>query len=171
MKRLHRLEGVVEELSGQVDNGDNKPSPSSADSSGAHRDGDMDVDGKANSVRVIGMDEGRTKKDWMRRAFALGTGPPKPAFDLEKNFGRLIVDEGKSKYIDDPFWASITDEVWTYSTLVVHARHERLQGSNVDGLYRSLKSGTFLMRYTTPIPSHSPFCRVMLLPMPIIRAL
>ncbi|RDW75995.1 hypothetical protein BP5796_06816 [Coleophoma crateriformis] len=109
LKRLHRLEGVVEELSGQVDNGDTKPSPSSAGSSGAPRD--MDVDGKPNSVRVVGMDEGRTKQDWIKRAFALGTGPPKPAFDLEKNFGRLVVDEGKSEYINDPFWASLTDEV------------------------------------------------------------
>ncbi|KAL3425713.1 fungal specific transcription factor domain-containing protein [Phlyctema vagabunda] len=109
LKRLRRLEGVVQELSGQGENGD-KQSPSSAGSSGAHKEGDLDINDKSGGIRVIGMDEGRSKKDWMARTFNLGNGPPKPLFHLEQSFGRLVVDEGKSEYINDPFWASITDE-------------------------------------------------------------
>jgi hypothetical protein len=116
LKRLRRLEGVVEELSGQVEIEAIKHSPSS-DNSSMHRD---DATGesnnaKPNSVRVVGMDEGSgTRKAWMARSFKIGGGPPKTAFNVETAthaVGRLVLDEGKSRYVASPFWASISDEV------------------------------------------------------------
>lgn len=36
---------------------------------------------------------------------------PKKDDTLEKRFGRLVVDEGRSRYINPSFWASLSDEV------------------------------------------------------------
>jgi len=116
LKRLRRLEGVVEELSGQVEIEAIKHSPSS-DNSSMHRD---DLTGesnnvKPNTVRVVGMDEGSgTRKAWMTRTFKIGGGPPKTAYGVDSAthaVGRLVLDEGKSCYVASPFWASISDEV------------------------------------------------------------
>lgn len=30
---------------------------------------------------------------------------------LEKDFGRLVIEEGRSRYVSSSFWASLTDEV------------------------------------------------------------
>lgn len=63
------------------------------------------------------MDEGTgTKKEWINRAWRIGGGPPKTAFiagpeNTEVGIGRLVVDEGKSRYVSHPFWSQITDEV------------------------------------------------------------
>jgi len=113
LKRLRRLEGVVEELSGQVELDGIKHSPGS-DQSSQNRDGDTtDSNGKINSVRVVGMDEGTgSKKNWIQRGFYLGHGPPKTSFvtaSTEVHQARLVLEEGKSQYVSNPFWASISD--------------------------------------------------------------
>lgn len=117
LKRLRRLEGVVEELSGQVEIEAIKHSPSS-DNSSSHKDGDQSTDTNSNSkgmVRVVGMDEGSgNRKLWIQRAFRIGSGPPKTAFSADGSSGgsgRLVLDEGKSRYVASPFWASVNDEV------------------------------------------------------------
>lgn len=114
LKRLRRLEGVVEELSGQVEIEAIKHSPSS-DNSSSQRDGDpsTDTSGKG-TVRVVGMDEGSgNRRAWITRAFRVGDGPPKTAFSAHEpnRAGRLVLEEGKSRYVASPFWASINDEV------------------------------------------------------------
>jgi hypothetical protein len=111
LKRLRRLEGVVEELSGQVEIEAVKQSPGSDHS---HKDGESSGGShKSNSVRVVGMDEGSgTRKAWVARTFNLGSGPPKTAFAVNKvegAMGRLVLDEGKSSYVANPFWASLTE--------------------------------------------------------------
>ena len=114
LKRLRRLEGVVEELSGQVEIEAVKHSPSS-DNSSSHRDGDPSSDTISNkgTVRVVGMDEGGVnRRTWITRAFRVGEGPPKTAFTAsDRGAGRLVLEEGKSRYVASPFWASISDEV------------------------------------------------------------
>jgi carbon monoxide dehydrogenase subunit G len=111
LKRLRRLEGVVEELSGQVEIEAVKHSPGSDHS---HKDGDSTGgSNKSNSVRVVGMDEGTgTRKTWVSRAFNLGNGPPKTAFavdNVQGAMGRLVLDEGKSSYVANPFWANLSE--------------------------------------------------------------
>ncbi|TVY44870.1 Bikaverin cluster transcription factor [Lachnellula occidentalis] len=118
LKRLRRLEGVVEELSGQVEVEAVKQSPAS-DHSSQQKDIEPPIDLGLRSahVRVVGMDEGTgTKKEWINRAWRIGGGPPKTAFiagpdNTEVGIGRLVVDEGKSRYVSHPFWSQITDEV------------------------------------------------------------
>jgi len=53
-------------------------------------------------------------------AFSLGNGPPKTTFDVEKGIGRLVLDEGKSKYVSNPFWGKILEEVILREKLVEH---------------------------------------------------
>ena len=104
----------MEELSGQVELEAVKQSPGS-DHSQSHKDGDSTGEsaGKINSVRVVGMDEGSgTRKTWIARNFNLGEGPPKTAFGTKKveaAMGRLVLDEGKSSYVANPFWASLSE--------------------------------------------------------------
>lgn len=117
LKRLRRLEGVVEELSGQVDVEAIKHSPAS-DSSLQKTTESSDIstmNGKPSTVRVVGMDEGSgSRKAWLMRGFRIGEGPPKTAFSVDEVqhcVGRLVIDEGKSAYVASPFWATISDEV------------------------------------------------------------
>lgn len=106
---------MVEELSGQVEVEATKHSPISEHSSGV-KDGEAaDANGKLTTVRVVGMDEGSgNRKEWLARQFRIGSGPPRTAYSLEEvasSVGRLMLDEGKSRYVASPFWASISDEV------------------------------------------------------------
>lgn len=121
LKRLRRLEGVVEELSGQVEIEGFKHSPSSDNSATGtvipHKDGEAaavtdPASYKTNGVRVVGMDEGKSKKEWLHRGFTLGLGPPKSPLGMqtsEVGAGRLVLGDGKSQYVSNPFWASISE--------------------------------------------------------------
>jgi hypothetical protein len=114
LKRLRRLEGVVEELSGQVETENSKPSPSSDGSSPRNKDVESSGEstGKASKVRTHGTDEGKgTKKEWVARSFNMGCAPPKTAFAIEEGIGRLVLDEGKSQYVSNPFWAALSEEI------------------------------------------------------------
>ena len=119
LKRLRRLEGVVEELSGQVEIEAIKHSPSSENSSSNNKDAAsdsaVDLNSGKQTVRVVGMDEGGgDRKAWIARTFRMGGGPPKSAFtvdDASNAVGRLRLDEGKSHYVASPFWAQISEEV------------------------------------------------------------
>ncbi|KUJ24615.1 uncharacterized protein LY89DRAFT_605365 [Mollisia scopiformis] len=117
LKRLRRLEGVVEELSGQVEVEAVKHSPSSDNSSSVQKDNESEnaSNHKSNTVRVVGMDEGSgNRRTWIARSWKLGAGPPKSAYgpeEVERGVGRLVLDEGKSRYVASPFWASISEEV------------------------------------------------------------
>ena len=100
----------MEELSGQVELEAVKQHSPTSDTSSPHSG---EPQHKSQNVRVVGMDEG-TKKLWMQRNFRIGAGPPKSHFSVEaatQGVGRLVLDEGKSRYVASPFWSSITDEV------------------------------------------------------------
>ena len=52
---------------------------------------------------------------------------------LEKDFGRLVVEEGRSRYVSNSFWASLSDEVrvvvfypYVYHVQTADARNECL---------------------------------------------
>lgn len=174
LKRLRRLEGVVEELSGQVEIEAVKHSPSS-DNSSLPKDGDS-VDtqsGKTNTVRVVGMDEGSgNRKAWLARSFRIGGGPPKTAFsvdEIQTGVGRLVVDEGKSHYVASPFWARITDEVEEIRELLDEQEFDS-DDSDVPAVPNNMitepNHQSFIMGYNSsdvnlkglhPLPSQIPF--------------
>jgi hypothetical protein len=111
LKRLRRLEGVVEELSGQVEIETTKmafgpPKPVN------HEDIGGGSSSKEGPVRVVGMDEGSTtaRERWANRMICVTGGPPKSDM-LENEMGKLVIDEGKSRYVSNSFWARFVFKV------------------------------------------------------------
>jgi len=98
LDRLRRLEGVVSSLNAQVEE---------------HEQGAADREkGQQRSVGGVGC------------PFREGQQSPSVAVDhsvegLENRFGRLVVEKGRSRYINNSFWASLNTEVrqnpWTWS--------------------------------------------------------
>ncbi|KAI9848572.1 MAG: hypothetical protein M1837_007241 [Sclerophora amabilis] len=76
--RLHKLEGMVQELNGAQEDGE----PSSSSRKAAMENG-----------RPLTLDSEGHPKSWGRET------------------GRLVVDEGKSRYVSSSFWASLSDHV------------------------------------------------------------
>jgi hypothetical protein len=175
LKRLRRLEGVVEELSEQVEVEAVKQSPAS-DQSSQHRDTESATEStsKSASVRVVGMDQGSgTKKEWINRTWRIGGGPPKTAFlggsdNTEVGIGRLVVDEGKSRYVSHPFWSQITDEVEEIREMLADQDFDSDSDAPAlpsDGVTES-NHQSFIMGYNSsdvniknlhPLPSQIPF--------------
>lgn len=105
MERLRRLEGVVQSLGVTVQDEDQSP------------DGDK-TDGGENGVFVNGLEmEEHEICMKMREVSELNRkkcekmDEDKGVKAVESRFGRLVVDEGRSRYINPSFWASLSDEV------------------------------------------------------------
>lgn len=84
MDRLRKLEGVVQSLNAQVEENENENK--SREENGGCPSGRRSID--SPSVAVDTSVEG-----------------------LENRFGRLVVDQGRSRYINNSFWASLNNEV------------------------------------------------------------
>ena len=119
LKRLRRLEGVVQELSGQVEEETHRSSTDSPkDRLWKDKDASSEPDstiGKHQSakgtVRVVGMDEGRTSTSkWLERMANMGEGPPESDL-MKREFGKLVIDEGKSHYVNSDLFATLSHEV------------------------------------------------------------
>ncbi|KAG9240862.1 fungal-specific transcription factor domain-containing protein [Calycina marina] len=155
LKRLRRLESVVEELSGHSPPGE----PSAAQSTGSHAGSTKKPHN--TGVLVVGMDEVG------KRSSFSGSSRSAPA---DGGMGALRIDEGKSKYVAHPFWAAITDEVEEIRGII--------EGDNFlsdeDGLHTSTTKDTatdtshqgFIMGYSSsnvnlkclhPLPSQISF--------------
>jgi len=88
LKRLRRLEGVVQELGGQT--GSEQAARYVGSTHEPHHIG----------VRVVGMDEGSK--------ITTTSGLSGSKIKLDGAMGALSLDEGKSRYVANPFWAAIT---------------------------------------------------------------
>jgi hypothetical protein len=100
--RLKKLEGVVQMLGSQVQPEDGA-SPS--------KDGEKKTEGAETHEEKI-QKAIRELKDLKRqRREAEGEKKPSATTGLENRFGRLVVDEGRSRYINPSFWASLSNEV------------------------------------------------------------
>lgn len=134
MKRLRKLEGIVEELSGQVELEGVRQGSSGGQSPEAMTDGDARIPGRAGSTASGGSHgqgspaaSGRTVTG-LARTDSAGTSsaqsgpiaqqrgfkPPERVMSLEvnKSFGRLVLnDKGRSRYVSSEIWGKIKDEV------------------------------------------------------------
>ncbi|KAG4028690.1 hypothetical protein MFRU_020g01290 [Monilinia fructicola] len=112
LKRLRRLEGVVEELSGQIEVENLKHSPSSDHSSPPNKDVESSGESKVRTNGNGNGDERDTAREWATGSFNMGLAPPKdPYFTMEQGIGRLVLDSGKSQYVSNPFWAELSQEI------------------------------------------------------------
>lgn len=95
LSKLKRLEGVVKQLSGLVEDG-----PKGSDLSSPTRKS------HERTLNELGIpDFGR------RTSKSPEVGGQSDDASVSKEFGKLVVTEGKSQYINSTFWATLTAEV------------------------------------------------------------
>ncbi|KAI9871041.1 MAG: hypothetical protein M1830_003506 [Pleopsidium flavum] len=101
LARLRRLEGVVQGLGKNVDD------EGSVEDKKLEAERDVQVlDSTMNSGVELGTCNETTVTTGIRCKRKGGdTGK------LEKDFGRLVIEEGRSRYVSNSFWASLSDEV------------------------------------------------------------
>jgi len=105
MKRLRKLEGIVEDLSGQIEVETGKHPTSNDGSPVATADSALD----AATRRVPQSDPGDASKEKRR---SLDFGVSSPTIGVRRDFGRLVVnDKGRTKYVSNAFWAKVNDEI------------------------------------------------------------
>ena len=101
LERLRRLEGVVKSMGKGIDGEDLPEGSESADLPREARE-------KTGSISSPSPTAGFTIS-----GDGIGETPFKKA-NLDKDFGHLVVSEGRSRYVSNSFWASLTEEVrWT----------------------------------------------------------
>ncbi|PSN65272.1 hypothetical protein BS50DRAFT_575317 [Corynespora cassiicola Philippines] len=101
MERLRRLEGVVQTLNAQVEEHELEAAEREKTSSGSRQGSvaDCPYNGdRSNSPSVIADNS---------------------VEGLESRFGRLVVDQGRSRYINNSFWASLNNEVEDLKSILI----------------------------------------------------
>jgi hypothetical protein len=103
MDRLRKLEGVVNMLGTQMPEDDKSPTKDSAEpeKTAEQLSQDEKIAKACKELKELKRQKWEQDKD----------KKPPPQTGLEKRFGRLVVDEGRSRYINPSFWASLSDEV------------------------------------------------------------
>ncbi|KAI8951874.1 fungal-specific transcription factor domain-containing protein [Xylaria longipes] len=124
LKRLRKLEGIVEDLSGQIEfetykHGTNSESPE-ATSDTAH-DGDRRKTNDSPSVDNQSSTNNAPPGYSLPRRTGTGGSTTSSSFanvksqhggDVGKDFGKLVLSEkGKVRYVSNAFWTKITEEI------------------------------------------------------------
>jgi hypothetical protein len=105
MDRLRKLEGVVQMLGTQVQDEESKSPKKEGAETTEETEEQLTADEKiAKACKEL---KELRKQKWEQDK----EKKPPPQTGLEKRFGRLVVDEGRSRYINPSFWASLSDEV------------------------------------------------------------
>ena len=117
LARLRRLEGVVQTLGKTAEEVGERhdTSPHEGPSPMAVGDGDE------NNVKK---EESTVHSKFMKHLDEnSATKPPDPEEKMVKEFGRLVVEEGRSRYVSNKFWSSLSEEVSPcYSYRLYHLR-------------------------------------------------
>ncbi|SPO02556.1 uncharacterized protein DNG_05229 [Cephalotrichum gorgonifer] len=121
LERLRKLEGVVEELSGQVDSERHGSTTSTNSPDAPQQEGGGG--GEERNTSGPGFMEGLGSGGAILIANEDATGVSgrstgaQPAVSYEANaslykqFGRLVINKGKGRYISSAFWSSVKDEL------------------------------------------------------------
>ncbi|KAH8734650.1 fungal-specific transcription factor domain-containing protein [Ilyonectria robusta] len=180
VKRLRKLEGIVEELSGQIEVESAGKGPSSASS----------PDVVHNNALAAGSDRSTTfppRQASSANMFGCHSGSPKenePAGDvndaaqkkeLQKKFGRLVLNEqsGGRRYVSSGFWAKLNDELDSIRQDTQKLTDEESDESDYEATpdfspasAPSVDHHAFILGYRSadvnlakcyPLPSHVPF--------------
>lgn len=147
MKRLRKLEGIVEELSGQIEvetARNHSSSGNSPETTTANAATDFNTPGSGSGPRherAESMTAGSTHSHGSPSA--PGDGRPATLYNfnssssnvtqrpdnVNKKFGRLVInDHGKTRYVSSAFWSKITDEVGGF----IHRRLCRVRTLSAD---------------------------------------
>ncbi|RHZ63390.1 hypothetical protein CDV55_104886 [Aspergillus turcosus] len=104
LSRLRRLEGVIEHLSGKK--------PGAAEPLSTVSSPSQQEPGPASPTEARQTTPQTQTADVAKCPFVLDSDPQaaKPR-NLEHEFGRLVIDEGRSRYVSNRLWASLGDEI------------------------------------------------------------
>ncbi|KAI0170020.1 fungal-specific transcription factor domain-containing protein [Hypoxylon sp. FL1284] len=155
MKRLRKLESIVEDLSGQIEIETARQPSLGGGSPETLADGAQDRErrrqsGVAYSENLPG---GYPPATTAQRAQPEDTAhPPKnPAGEVNKSFGRLVMNEkGKTRYVSSAFWSKINDEINRLRT-----ETERLSDEDSDGGSDDASSPGTLSQYPNQVDHHA----------------
>ncbi|KAI8623988.1 hypothetical protein F5Y19DRAFT_342317 [Xylariaceae sp. FL1651] len=120
MKRLRKLEGIVEDLSGQIEietykHNENSESPEATpdtvhESDRRRNTGATPNENAPNSGSIPPGHSAPRRTN--TGGSGTGSGVKGPMGDVNKEFGTLVLSEkGKTRYISNAFWSKITDEI------------------------------------------------------------
>ncbi|KAK2599925.1 hypothetical protein QQS21_005309 [Conoideocrella luteorostrata] len=173
IKRLKKLEGIVEELSGQID----EPSAKLPSSTGSpdHQPGIDTVSQRHMSAsldQLAGQDASPKGTD----SSAGQSSESGRAKEKQPNFGRMVSDEGRgtSRYVSSGFWSKLNDELDAIreetQRLTDDDDDSDFEGTPTDSPATALSNTTdhhaFLLGYRSadvdlqkchPLPSHATF--------------
>lgn len=99
MERLRRLEGVVQSLGVQVED---EPDTQVKESPQQEMPTELTDDEIIRRGRELKLQRWKQMQDEAAKD---------PLAGLDERFGRLVVDEGRSRYISNSFWANLNNEV------------------------------------------------------------
>lgn len=108
MKRLRKLEGIVEELSGQIELETARQGNGSLGGQSPEATHDSPNSGEARSTGrgSLSSTPGAQTLDYTHDS------PSSSTTDINKKFGRLVLhDKGKSRYVSSGFWSRINDDI------------------------------------------------------------
>ncbi|KAJ2993999.1 hypothetical protein NUW58_g1674 [Xylaria curta] len=123
MKRLRKLEGIVEDLSGQIEfetykHGSNSESPEAAsdmhetDRRKATGSPPVENSSSANNIPPGYSLPHRTATGGSTTSSSFANAKGQHAGDVNKDFGKLVLSEkGKVRYVNNAFWTKITEEI------------------------------------------------------------
>ncbi|KAK5134016.1 hypothetical protein LTR08_007021 [Meristemomyces frigidus] len=135
LERLRKLEGVVKGMGMEV------PGGILEKEAGKDTDGPASVEGGTPAVSAAASVDAQEQADETRAHAERGR---KTAHDfqkktryieeqkqgqLENRFGRLVVNEGKSRYINNSFWANLSNEVEDLKGILNQSSDEEEEGS------------------------------------------
>ncbi|KAI1205595.1 fungal-specific transcription factor domain-containing protein [Annulohypoxylon truncatum] len=176
MKRLRKLESIVEDLSGQIEV-ETARHPSSGGSPEAVTDGtSQERERRRHSGFVYSenLPGGYPPADHSKLGRSQTGDFKNAAGEVNKSFGRLVLNEkGKTRYVSSAFWSKINDEINQLRTETEQLSDEDSEGSEdgsspgmfnpysdqVDhhGFVLGYSSSNVDLRKLHPLPSQIPF--------------
>ncbi len=139
MKRLRKLEGIVEDLSGQIEfetykHGANSESPEATSDTMHENDRrkmtaspSMENPSLASNAPPGYSALRRTGTGGSATSTSLANAKSHHGGDVNKDFGKLVLSEkGKVRYVNNAFWGKITEEVCMSVANVLLAARVRL---------------------------------------------
>ncbi|KAH9860864.1 hypothetical protein IAQ61_010598 [Plenodomus lingam] len=126
LDRLRRLEGVVSSLNAQVEEHEQEV---------ANREKVQNGSVTEENCRFSNGNQGVTAD--------------KSVVDLENRFGRLVVEKGKSRYINNSFWASLNNEVEDLEAILVESSDDEDEAQSSESSSASPFQG-FVFGYSSP---------------------
>ncbi|KAH6657064.1 fungal-specific transcription factor domain-containing protein, partial [Truncatella angustata] len=138
IKRLRKLEGIVEELSGQIEIEARHPSSAGESPEDSTHDGDRRRQESGISPRHITPAAPHAMPLAPGRLMTTGNSSwgalQSPTLGVNKDFGRLVLnDKGKTRYVSNAFWSKMNDELTALRAETQKLTDEESHGSDDDG--------------------------------------